>query len=513
MAPFSKAYNLDRVIAYSPVIILWGEPLESRPIDFVTTNINRYGYTVADILMRESPFDSLVLEEDRERVRTAFLEALKDGRDSLVMDYRIVDSEGKAHWVEDRIVFYRNERGETVLYQSCLMDITIRKQAEERCARSEERVALLREMSMTIMEELDSKTLVNNILEKAVEFTGAFDGLISVIEADGEHRSVISGLGLFEFMKGDIIPLDQGLQARVIREKRRIVVDDYRSYPGRIGLKEFDKITTIATIPLHRGDRLLGTLSIAFRDEVKAFDEQDVEQLDQFAAAASIALDNSRLYEEARREAKERERAEREVTDGYVRLQKTFVDVIRTMGKIIGKKDPYTIEHQERVAALAAELCRRMGFGDERSEGVRITGLVHDIGKIVIPGEILSKPGRLSEFEFELIKTHVRSGYDILKEVEFPWPVAMITCQHHERLDGSGYPLGLKGDEILHEARILAVADVVEAMMSHRPYRPSLGLDAALDEIRRGRGVLYAPEVVDACLALFDERPGFIDEQ
>ena len=153
-----------------------------------------------------------------------------------------------------------------------------------------------------------------------------------------------------------------------------------------------------------------------------------------------------------------------------------------------------------------------MGLGDERCEGLRIAGLVHDIGKIEIPGEILSKPGRLSPIEFELIKTHARSGYDILREVDFPWPVAEIAHQHHERLDGSGYPRGLKGEEILLEARIITVADVVESMVSHRPYRPSLGMNAAREEIAGKSGVLYDPAVVDACLSLLDERPDLIVE-
>ena len=151
-----------------------------------------------------------------------------------------------------------------------------------------------------------------------------------------------------------------------------------------------------------------------------------------------------------------------------------------------------------------------MGLGAEQCEGLRIAGLVHDIGKIEVPGEILSKPGKLSRIEFKLIKAHAQSGYDILKEVDFPWPVAEVARQHHERLDGSGYPLGLRGEEILPEARILAVADVVEAMTSHRPYRPSLGLSAALDEIGSKRGALYDANAVDACLALFEERPEFI---
>ncbi|OPZ35651.1 MAG: Cyclic di-GMP phosphodiesterase response regulator RpfG [Synergistetes bacterium ADurb.BinA166] len=293
-------------------------------------------------------------------------------------------------------------------------------------------------------------------------------------------------------------------------KRQRVIVDDYRAYSGRVDIEEFKDITTIVGIPLLRGERLLGVIAVVFKDEVKTLDERVASLMDQFAAAASIALDNARLHEEARREAEVREKAERDVLHGYARLQKIFSDVIRTMGEIVGKKDPYTIEHQERVAELAAELCKRAGLGAGRCEGLRIAGLVHDIGKIEIPGEILSKPGKLSQIEFELIKGHAQSGYDILKEVDFPWPVAEIARQHHERLDGSGYPRGLKGEDILPEARVLAVADVVEAMVSHRPYRPSLGVSAALDEIKDKRGVLYDPEVVDACIALFDEQPGFL---
>jgi HD-GYP domain-containing protein (c-di-GMP phosphodiesterase class II) len=151
-----------------------------------------------------------------------------------------------------------------------------------------------------------------------------------------------------------------------------------------------------------------------------------------------------------------------------------------------------------------------MGLDPWRLEGLRICSLVHDVGKVEIPGEILSKPGRLSPMEFELIKTHARSGYDILKEVDFPWPVAEVARQHHERMDGSGYPRGLKGEEILLEARILAVADVVEAMSSHRPYRPSLGLEAPLAEIREKRGTAFDPSVVDACMEVLRNAPEII---
>jgi len=154
---------------------------------------------------------------------------------------------------------------------------------------------------------------------------------------------------------------------------------------------------------------------------------------------------------------------------------------------------------------LACAIAREMGFSSERLEGMRVLGCLHDIGKISIPAEILSKPGKLSETEFSLIKDHARLGYEIIKDIDFPYTVAQGILQHHERVNGSGYPMGISGEDITQEAKILAVADVVEAMASHRPYRSALGLEKALEEISRNRGVLYDPEVVDICLKIFSE--------
>ncbi|MDO9508837.1 MAG: HD-GYP domain-containing protein, partial [Thermovirgaceae bacterium] len=170
------------------------------------------------------------------------------------------------------------------------------------------------------------------------------------------------------------------------------------------------------------------------------------------------------------------------------------------------RRDPYTAGHQKRVAALAGEIAAGMGLAPERIEGIYTAGLVHDIGKISVPSEILSKPGKLSEVEMNLIREHPLHGREILSDIESVIPLGEIIYQHHERLDGSGYPSGLKGDDILLEARILAVADVVEAMASHRPYRPTRGIEAALDEIEKNRGILYDPEVADVCLNLFREK-------
>jgi putative nucleotidyltransferase with HDIG domain len=194
------------------------------------------------------------------------------------------------------------------------------------------------------------------------------------------------------------------------------------------------------------------------------------------------------------------------------RLENTVDGAIAAMATVIEMRDPYTAGHQLRVARIAGAIAHEMGLPNDLVKGVEITGKIHDIGKIYVPMEILSKPGQLSHIERQIIQTHARGSYDILKSIDFPWPVAHTALQHHERLDGSGYPHGLKENEIMLEAKILMVADVVEAMASHRPYRASRGLEAALEEISTNRGSLYDANVVDACLRLFREK-GFSFEE
>lgn len=187
-------------------------------------------------------------------------------------------------------------------------------------------------------------------------------------------------------------------------------------------------------------------------------------------------------------------------------LRKSLDETVKAVTTIGEKRDPYTAGHQRRVTELALAIAREMNLSPERIEGLNVAGMLHDVGKISVPSDILNKPGRLSEGEFMVIKSHPQISYDILKTIDFPWPVAQIAYQHHERIDGSGYPRGLKGKNILLEAKILSVADVVEAIASHRPYRPALGVDVALEEISKNKGRLYDPNVVDACLKLFNEK-------
>lgn len=205
----------------------------------------------------------------------------------------------------------------------------------------------------------------------------------------------------------------------------------------------------------------------------------------------------------------EKMKLEAKLMNSLEKVTRVVDETVNALASAIEKSDPYTAGHQQRVAQLACAIAGEMGgFDDDRMKGLRTAAMIHDIGKLYVPSELLSKPGQLTDIEFGLIKTHPQAGYEILKEIEFPWPIARIVQQHHERLDGSGYPVGLAGDDILLEARIVGVADVVESMSSHRPYRPGKGTKFALREIKMARESSYDPIVVDSCLALF--RNGFV---
>jgi PAS domain S-box-containing protein len=250
-------------------------------------------------------------------------------------------------------------------------------------------------------------------------------------------------------------------------------------------------------IPLKGPSGTIGSLSIYAR-EPDAFNDDEVHLLEELAEDLAFGITALRTRAERDRMTLERQQYERI-------WRKSLEDSILAIAHTVEMRDPYTAGHQSRVGKLAAAIAGELGLPKEEIHGIQLAANIHDLGKIRVPAEILSKPGKLAEVEFALIKTHAQAGYDILKGIEFHWPIADMVLQHHERLDGSGYPQGLKGGQIVPGARIMAVADVVEALASHRPYRTAQGIDAALAEIARGRGTLYDPAAVDACLRLFRE--------
>ena len=255
----------------------------------------------------------------------------------------------------------------------------------------------------------------------------------------------------------------------------------------------------VIALPLFDSERAVFGILDVYADQVNAFIPSEIKLLEEMVEDLSFGVRALRIR-------LERDLATEKIRKQFLQLQENLEDTIKAIATIVEMRDPYTAGHQRRVAELACAIAKNMGLSDEQVHGIHLAGIVHDLGKIQIPAEILSKPGIISAIEFGLIKEHPRSGFDILKDVNFPWPIAQMVLQHHERLDGSGYPQGLKGDEILLEAKILSVADVVEAMASHRPYRPGLGIEPALAEISRGRDAQFDPQVVDACLTLFKEK-------
>ncbi len=388
-------------------------------------------------------------------------------------------------------------------------DITERKKAEEALERANRALRTLSAGNLALIRAHGETELLKSVASVIVKKGGY--SLASVCYADDDPDRTIRSIA--RAGKGDAyfctdIHLswaenDAGNlpMARAIRDSKtqicRDILAENAYTPWKEALIAHGLVSTVA-LPLRDNDRTFGVLSI-YSYEHEIFDKEEVRLLEELADDLAYGITNLRAREEHERRA--------------VLLRQSLEQSVQTIAATLEARDPYTAGHQRRVAELATAIAREMGLDDDRVQGIHFAAIIHDLGKIHIPAEILSNPGRLNKIEHMLIQTHPQEGYEILKEVEFPWPIAQIVLQHHEKLDGSGYPQGLTADQILPEAKIICVADVVEAMSSHRPYRPGLGLEAALAEITRGRGTAYDAVVVDICLKLFGEKGfAFSDE-
>jgi putative nucleotidyltransferase with HDIG domain len=280
----------------------------------------------------------------------------------------------------------------------------------------------------------------------------------------------------------------------VLKQQNKLIdSNDMEVIPSLVGISSQDRLSLQnngieLVVPMRNNGHLAGILLIGRKTAREPYTNEERKLLQTVSAGAAGNIDSANRYENIKQK--------------HTELQKAIDGIIHAMSLVVETRDPYTAGHQRRVAELARAIAGQMGLSEWQVMGVYIAGLLHDVGKVAVPTEILSKPGKINQNEFSIIKNHSKIGYDILQRIEFPWPVTQAILQHHERINGSGYPAGLSGEEILIEARILGVADVVEAMSSHRPYRPALGLDCALEEVAGGSGVLYDPDVVNACLSL-----------
>jgi PAS domain S-box-containing protein len=280
----------------------------------------------------------------------------------------------------------------------------------------------------------------------------------------------------------------------------------YGYEPEELIGKHFNKTTPVTEIP-----KALKVITAVLSG--KTVSNFEIDQIDAGGKIVHVEINSTPVKKDGKviaiqgvmRDITTRKQAEEEVNRSTQQLVSAVESTIQAMAVIVEMRDPYTAGHQRRVTELACTIAVKMGLSEDQITGLRLAGLIHDVGKIRVPTEILTNLDGLSEAEFNIIKTHPQVGYDVLRTIDLPWPVATIVHQHHERMDGSGYPFGVFGKDIIQEARILAVADVVETIASHRPYRSAFGIDKALDEISEKNGILYDSQVVGVCLQLFKE--------
>ncbi|MBU1777566.1 MAG: response regulator [Gammaproteobacteria bacterium] len=294
--------------------------------------------------------------------------------------------------------------------------------------------------------------------------------------------------------------MSDGFVGSAIRERVPVVIQDASADESLASWQDAVqqwRVKTAVTVPVYSSNEIIAALSI-FSCHEDSLDSEFVEFLSEVASNIAIGIHTMRM--------------DKKLHATLASLRKSLDGTVEAVARMLELRDPYTAGHQRRVSQLASAIGKEMELPERQIEGLRVIGYLHDIGKIAVPAEILSKPTALNKIEMALIREHSRSGYDILKDLEFPWPVAQAVLQHHERLDGSGYPEGLQEHDIILEAKIMMVADVVEAMATHRPYRPSRGLDAAINEITVNKGKLYDPDVVTACVRLFVERGFHLDD-
>jgi PAS domain S-box-containing protein len=380
-------------------------------------------------------------------------------------------------------------------------DITERKQVEEALGRANRALRTLSAGNLALVRATNEDELLRSVTSIIVKQGGYSMAAVYYAEDDAEKSitpmawsgvedSYCSELHLsWADTKQGQLPITMTIRSGKTQVCHDIASDaDFESWRDAALARGY--ASNIA-LPLSSGGRTFGGLSI-YSSDVGAFDEEEVRLLEELVNDLAYGIITLRTR--------------REHEQHTITLRQSLEQSIETIADTVEARDPYTAGHQRRVSELATAIAREMNLPEEQVNGIHLAAIIHDLGKIHVPAEILSKPGKLTDIELMLVKTHPQAGYDILKNVKFPWPIADIILQHHEKLDGSGYPQGLRGGQILLESRIMTVADVVEAISSHRPYRSALGVAAALSEIERGRGSVYDPAIVDVCLMLFAKK-------
>jgi PAS domain S-box-containing protein len=440
------------IVESSSVVLYRVDEITQMRLTFVTENVRQWGYSATSLLSGLVRFEQIAHPDDLPRLNDNLERYIGERREQYTEVFRILTADKTPRWVEDKTIVRYTPDGKFLYLQGALTDITDSYRMQLALHDSETRY----------------RTMVDNSPDLLFINTG---GLISFVNPSGvrmlgaKNADELVGKPVFSIIRPD--------HHALVRERIRIA-------KGQPGIK-----LPTAIIPFCGVDG--STLAV----EVTATSFLSDGNLDILVFGHDVSF---------------RERANATIQDYVQKLEKAMIATTAAVSQMVELRDPYTAGHERRVGIMAADIAREMGLDENVQRGLQIAGALHDVGKITVPSEILTKPGRLTSVEYELVKQHAEQGYLVLSQVEFPWPIADVAYQHHERIDGSGYPRGLKGDAIALEARIVAVANVVESVSSHRPYRPARGIAVALDEIEKGRGTLYDTAVADACLRLFREK-------
>jgi PAS domain S-box-containing protein len=464
------------------------------------------GYTPEELVGKSIADLNIIAPEYKEAV--AFdISRVFEGEQIRPSVYEFLSKNGERRFGEvSGAPLYRNRKIVGII--SVARDITERRRAEDEIRNINRALRVISNCNIALIRATEERDLLSNICRLICEIGGYALASVGYMQ-DDKHKtiSIVAQAGnKQQYLKNLKLTWADNKAGRnpfgiAIRTGENYLCHDIEKDPNyTLGRAEALKNghRSLIVLPLMYRGKAHGVLSI-HASTPNAFDEREIALLQELADDLIFGIQALRAHIA-------REEASGQLERSYEKLRKTLEETVNALASATEKRDPYTAGHQRWVTQLAYTIAQEMNMTENQIEGIRIAGVLHDIGKISVPAEILSKPGKLSDSEFSIIKLHSEIGYDILKTINFPWPVAQITLQHHERINGSGYPRGLSGDKILIEAKIIAVADVVEAMSSHRPYRPARTIKETLEEISKNKNVLYDSQVVDVCLRLFTQK-------
>jgi PAS domain S-box-containing protein len=487
----------DLVIRRSPTVVFRWRIAPDWPVVFVSDNVTQWGYTAAELVDGRTPFLSLIPGEDIRRVTEEISDQLAAGIENFPTQYRLLTKSGEERWVEEHSTIERDADGKPAFIQGIVSDITARRRDDEALeARTRRAAAAGNALNVLTMSPALAAGEVERFAQELTEQVSRATGVerVSVWLFD-DSETLLECIDLYESTPArhsagmSLVESQYAAVFEALKTAEYVDASDALSDPRTSGYRDGYLrplgITSMLDAVISVSGKHLGTVCLEHVNRRHQWQPDEMEFACRLGDKVGLALIN------------------RGARMARMQWQAGLEQTVRAIANTVELRDPYTAGHQARVAQLCEAIGHELGLPEERIRGLSLAAVVHDVGKVRIPADILNKPRALNSHEVRIVQTHSEAGYEILKDVHFPWPIAEIVLQHHERLDGSGYPRALKGDEILLEARIIAVADVVEAMSSHRPFRPALGIETALAEIEAKAGTQYDEAVVKASLRVF----------